>query len=1276
MALVDDFPRGQSSNGNNTANPNSQEFLDYLKSIDDSLKQILKDGQNISAANARNAMPRREDFRGRRSTNGWGPNSYDMRNAPGRRRRNVRSSVDSVTDEFLDGLKDSLLDSVVGSEFKREIRGMVGDFADMLGVSIQDIPKKLGQELGKHLLEKFKDTKTGSSVFQKVEDAKKNSTEWVRNKFNEGVDRYNREHPGQPDIPGLGQRRNNIHPDPGQPAAEAVNNAAGQAASNVGQVSDFNQELFSRLLELSVETMNVHADVVNLYAAKEDLREEREQEERQERRENRTEDERRNLPERSETSQQDIPDQVSDLTDTISDLSNSSETSFGDVAPDVAESALSSGEGSAIEAAAESGMAETAAAEGAGMAAETGAMAGAAEGAGAALAGLGEVAAAACPYILIAVAAIIVVTKLIEACGPAIEGTKKMLNEMQRAGNRYNESRKKAVEEEKKRLEADVKTLIETPFEILRKAAEEMYSVWDQNLRKINATQGYDKAELQELIGSYAERLRNEGLSDVVSSSDIASELASVLDAGLSGKVAEEFAYQATKLNAEIPTEDFLQYASSYAALAANQIRLGKSQEDAIAYANAQLEAFASNVLYASRQISGGFTSGLKNAQSLFEQSVEIAQASRIGDPSQISGVLTSVAAITGAIAPDLATSMTDAIYKAATGGNSSEIVALRSLAGINASNTEFLKVLATNPQKVFAALFTKLAEYQNMSQSNYMEVAEGLSSIFGLSMDAFARIDFNYLAQAVASMRVSDDALNENLAQLSSGQTTLTAEQLKTREINKYMIENGLSYVLDNEAARAIQQHMWDEQLALQMQEATYAVDLQGAALDFLEGIRETIYNIMKILNPLMWFSELADLIGTAQEGYAQQADIVKVLEMGKVGEGNTRSLYQLTTRGQLLDVVDDLVTMMGGVSSYGAARARRIAGRDITRLFTSPLFGSMSLLSDAVSLVTNASLNAASQRSYSNREFDSNYAWGTIGKSVAAQISAAMPKSNLISAVASSNMSETNVSQNVASNKLNQMLEDSYMVDEFINKGKSYDSWKKSAVNFGIADFDAALEAAGYTEQQLKNRFEAKQTEEGAKEVAARDADEQDFRDKGRQFWIDEREFTRQIVEELFPAANSKLDSIITLFEDWHTKWDEFRDYFNWHNFYDDWNSVYLNGNKGWLEFFTKFKSYFIDHEAYNNSYSIQAVQEVQRKERSGKDEAVQKLAETLSKNITDLSDPTMQTNALLSQILIQVLAIVEQNNKTAGTITFADAMSALSLGGTTAATTTETT
>ena len=89
------------------------------------------------------------------------------------------------------------------------------------------------------------------------------------------------------------------------------------------------------------------------------------------------------------------------------------------------------------------------------------------------------------------------------------------------------------------------------------------------------------------------------------------------------------------------------------------------------------------------------------------------------------------------------------------------------------------------------------------------MEVAESLSSIFGISMDAFARVDFNYLADAIASMNVNDAALLENMDLLASGETTTSAEEMRMRQINQYMIDEGLSYVLDNEVARSIQEHM-----------------------------------------------------------------------------------------------------------------------------------------------------------------------------------------------------------------------------------------------------------------------------------------------------------------------------------------------------------------------------------------------------------------------------------------------------------------------------------
>ena len=413
-------------------------------------------------------------------------------------------------------------------------------------------------------------------------------------------------------------------------------------------------------------------------------------------------------------------------------------------------------------------------------------------------------------------ATLYVLDKAFEALTPAVEGFKNMMESAKATSNRYQESRKKNLELQKERIAADVETLIKEPFQILSDAANELYQAWDSQLRTISATQGYNKADVQDLMSAYAQRLRSEGLTSVVSTSDIMTNLSNVLKSGLSGQVAEEFSYLATKLNAAVPTQDFFSYADTYASVAANAIAAGKTQQEAIEYANSEMEQFASNVLYASRQLSGGFSSGLKNAQTLFEESVQIANASKTGNVATISGVLTSISAVAGAIAPDLADGIVQAVVKAATGGNASEIVALRSLAGVNASNTEFLKALAQNPQEIFETLFKNLANLQNMSNDNFMEVAEGLSSVFGISMDAFARIDFNYLADQIANMNVNSASLDENIKLLASGQTTTSQEQMKMAQINKYMLDEGLSYVLDNAAARSIQEHMWQEQMNL----------------------------------------------------------------------------------------------------------------------------------------------------------------------------------------------------------------------------------------------------------------------------------------------------------------------------------------------------------------------------------------------------------------------------------------------------------------------------
>lgn len=850
-----------------------------------------------------------------------------------------------------------------------------------------------------------------------------------------------------------------------------------------------------------------------------------------------------------------------------------------------------------------------AAGAGAGAAGAAGAGAGAA-GASAALSGLASVVVAALPEILIVVAAIAAVTLALRALEPAVENTKKLLSSLEKAADRYESSREASLEAAEARMKADFETMVRKPFEILEEAAQNLYDAWDQNVRVINGTQGYNKDELYELMGDFANRLRSEGLERVVSTDTVTNNLAKVLESGLSGQVAEEFAYLATKLNAAIPTQDFFEYASTYSSIAANAIQKGSSQEDAIEYANNQLESFASNLLYASREISGGFTTGLQNANELFQQSVQIAQASKTNNASEISGVMTAVASIVGAVAPDLATSMTDAIYKAATGGNSSEIVALRSLAGINASNTEFLKKLAENPQKVFTSLFENLGSMQKMSEDAYMEVAEGLSSVFGVSMDAFARVDFNYLAQAISSMNTSNGALNENLELLASGETTTSAEQLRMQQINEYMWEEGLAYVMDNAAAREIQKHMWDEQIAKELMESTYGVEIEGAALEFLEGIRKTIDNILGFLNPFKVLSKVANVIGSISEARAQDVDVTQMLELGKLGGGNARALYNLTTRNADLNLTENLVDLMGGVSEYNIASTGRKLASDL--LYTGwnssfdATYGGQGL--NALYALVSSGAGKAGRALSSMFSGKSAYSWGTIGKSTANALSTAAnsytytPSGLAKISEQATQASATAQAQQKATAQLTAMLQsmDDYVAKATANgESADYDDWVKSSSSANhISDFSAALQDAGLTEEAVRSQFDAATTQ------AAQTA-EKERKLREEKFWTD--------TVDLLTVNNTILQDIFDK----------------------------------QAEFFQSIVDYFINHLVYSDSYSHEDVTKVQKKEKSKSETAIYALAQALTQNTTDLLDPTVQTNTLLAQILKLVNVLVQQGS-----------------------------
>ena len=1124
QGLQDENQNQQQKNQNSQGNLNS--VKDYLKSIDQTTKQILQKANGFSQSSARDQFGQKKGYFGDQYAQNAGS------------RKSGKKSYGS----FSDGFEDAFWEGILGKDFKDQMSSVVQGFAKDFGVSVQDLPGELGNQLGKVGMNAFKSTKLGQKITGKLDNAKQKIFESASNAFQQGADKYG-----------------------GKSAAgDALKNLAGKFK---GQSA----------VQTASGTSSILGKAGNI----------------------------------------------------INSVFGSSQGA-----------AAASGAGEAAATAAAT-MAEGAATAGTAAQAGATAMATMTSSAAAATSGIASMAAAARPAGIATVAGMVAVELFSEALGPAIEGAKKFGKALKDSAKRDQASEDRRAELAKDRLKQDVETIITQPFKILEEAAQKVYDAWDANLRTINQTQGYTKSDLQDLMASYAERLRQEGLSKYVSGSDITTNLTKVLESGLSGKVAEEFAYLATKLNAAIPTEDFFQYSSTYASLAANAIKNGKSETEAISYATSELENFASNLLYSSRQLAGGFSTGLKNASSLFEEAVKITTAAKQGDSGQLSSVLTAVSAVTGAIAPDLASSMTDAIVKAATGGNSSQIVALRSLAGINAGNTEFLKALVNNPQQVFSTLFTNLAKMQNMSNDNFMEVAEGLSDVFGVSMDAFARVDFNYLAKAITNMNTSSAALDENISNLQSGQSTTNADILKNQQINQYMIENGLSLVMDNEAARAIQQHMWDEQIAQQLQETTYGVEIQGSALEFLAGIKNTIKNIMNILNPVRWLiTTVSNVAQSTAEGNALKDDVAKVLALGKVGQGNAQSFYNLTTRGKELNLTPNLVQLLGGESSYYNAQAigrTAYAKGDFTSAFLSPGAYLSQLAKQGIASFLLSKTDSKNPNKYgiggksSSYGPSSNYQWGTVGKSQGYGLKVKN------TAMSVSSGSSTSSNEQSAEERNKQILQSNFdrmmnTIDSFVDQGKTYDEWAATARNFGISDYQKALNTLGYSEADLQGYFEAKEGVKGGQEQARKAKKEETFWDKGLEYF-----------DTFSLNSDSQMQSMIDLTTAGN-----------------DLISKILAKN---TEFKQAFDDYFVNHILYSKSYDHAAVTKIQNDEKYKSSDAIYALADALTA-ATDLTDPTLQTNAILSQILIVVQSIMQQNN-TSGRLTLPDAIAAMATG-----------
>lgn len=914
-----------------------------------------------------------------------------------------------------------------------------------------------------------------------------------------------------------------------------------------------------------------------------------------------------------------------------------------------------------------------------------------------------------------------IIAIILQLAEPVLKSLGDFIKGWTAAFNRDEDSRRKRLENAQKRLQQDMETLARQPFEILTKAAEEWEHTWDENLSKIALTQGYNKESVYSLYSYLAERLASEDLESVIPATDIVKNLSSILDTGLSGKVAEEFAYQATKLSATIPTENFMGYASTYGQLASYALSQGKDQDEALEYANEQLLLFASNLLYSSRNLAGGFSTGLKDAQSLLKDAVDIAQSAKSNNVAAISGTLTSISGIIGAVAPDLAQGLVQNVVNAAIGGNSDSYVALRSLAGINAGNTDFLRALASDPQGVFVTIFRNLAQMQNMSPDNYMEVAEGLSSVFGVDMKAFARVDFNQLANSIAQMSETWSrggtvtALMENLNLLTSGEATMSTEQLKLQEINNVILDQGLSYIIDSEAGRMIQQHMWEEQMNNALMQNEYAVNLQGAALSFLEGIRGTISNILNFLNPLGFIEEgFNQLLATQTERLENSKEVAEILERGRVGGGNAQAFSNLTNvSGVDLKLVPSLLEMMGGTSyNYSAPITNALTGRAFNTA-TDQLGGLQAIYdywvaspdSSPLGFVLNKlgkgkSIQASNQlfydlgyvtdtSTYINSGPTSGYSGFNVGKSALSTF-----------ANSSSILPEQVRAATNASYATDKALEESVKkANTYIAtaseaaKTMSYDEFLK---NSGYDDFEGFLEEnTDVTREQLRAYFDSAKGAAGSEIEEDRKKNIQDFIDTSRTYWSYSsgtfeawiwNPFLTNYFKPFFDKETGtfvkRMDNVDTALATIQAKQDTLIAEIGADNNYTV-ISVLMEINTRMYDTFIKedtnfqkclkdWVRYIGESAKYQTKISnAQAWNDLQNAEEDRKNETLLALANSMnafSAEELQKLDPQLQTNALLGKIVIILEAIMQQNNNQAGSFGLIDQLSAMGFGMTT--------
>jgi hypothetical protein len=616
------------------------------------------------------------------------------------------------------------------------------------------------------------------------------------------------------------------------------------------------------------------------------------------------------------------------------------------------------------------------------------------------------------------------------------------------------------------RLAADVRAIVEKPFQIMQEAAQAVKAAWEANLRDVGQAQGYTKEAMLDMISMMSARLEQDGLSRIFDATQLTENLAGVIKSGLTGVVAEEFTYLATVLKATTG-EDFFTYADTFGSIVAQELTKGRSQAEAIETASMSLQNTAGMFMAAGRELTQGIGTGLKDMKGLLDSANQIARNARIDDNSQILAALTKVSAVAGAINTQLGTGLVDAITKATTGSNEAAIVAFRALAGQGAESTQFLRDFSNNPMKIMGKIFTELAERQRMAPDAYMTVADQLAPVFNIPPDAFSGIDFSVLANAMESGIDPEKAYNKSLELLKSGETTINSAQARMAEINKQIADEGLGWLIDNDVAMMMYQNKITEQQNRDLMAATWAVEIKGETNNILQSLKDSVSSILKFLNPfgsiIAFFKKLNEVQKVDRNRHA-------TLQAGVVGTPAQFMYSNIMSAGKShdLQISQDYATMI----SDGRIRGSRINApnmlRGADRLFHQNNNANWNSFRQMVSSAVATSVGAG----FGSSQYEWRHVLGR-GQGLASTARGGTNTNPYLDLKITESASEQ------AAQRAEKILE---QVDKEAKKFVgSYDEFKTQQLAMG-RNVEALSEQAGRNEEEVVNAFNEGQVEQGA--------------------------------------------------------------------------------------------------------------------------------------------------------------------------------------------------